>query len=126
MKYLISSDGISVSSPVSSHFGKAPYFLIYDDENESTAAIANGDGVDPHLVIRDSAKAGVVKMICGGIGPYAFQVAEKFKVEVNIAPGIPVAEAVRLAAEGKLPVTTEPTAHHSHHDHEHHKSNFEL
>ena len=50
MKYLISSDGNSASSPVSSHFGKAPYFLIYDDENESTAAIANGDDVDPHLV----------------------------------------------------------------------------
>lgn len=119
MKYLIASEGNSTSSAVSVHFGKAPFFLIFDDQDNGTAVIANGDGVDPHLVIRDSAKAGVVKMICGGIGPHAFQVAEKFKVEVNIVSGIPVTEAVQLASQGKLPVTTEPTAHHGLHEHGH-------
>ena len=121
MKYLIAAEGSSTSSVVSSHFGKAPYFLIYDDNDKGTAVIENGDEVDPHLVIRDSAKAGVAKMICGGIGPHAFQVAEKFKVEVNIVSGIPVADAVQLASRGKLPVTTEPTAHHGHHEHGHHQ-----
>lgn len=114
MKYLISSDGNSLESNVSSHFGRAPFFLVYDDETKALEVKTNGDGVDPHLVIRDTAKAGVKKMICGGIGPHAYQVAERFKVEVCITSGIPVADAVRLAAEGKLPVTTGPTVQHHH------------
>ncbi|MGO9481981.1 MAG: NifB/NifX family molybdenum-iron cluster-binding protein [Candidatus Kryptoniota bacterium] len=120
MKYLIASEGNSLESSVSSHFGRAPYFLVYDGETKQLEAKINDDTVDPHLVIHDEAKAGVKKMICGGIGPHAFQVAEKFKVEVCIASGIPVAEAVKLAAEGKLPVTNAPTAHH-HHEHGEHR-----
>ncbi len=122
MKYLISSEGNSLDSSVSSHFGRAPYFLVYDDETNSLEVKQNGDGTDPHLVIRDTAKAGVKKMICGGIGPHAYQVAERFTVEVCIASGIPVSEAVKLAAEGKLPVTTGPTTQH-HHDHDGHMHN---
>ncbi len=123
MKYLISSEGNSLDSSVSSHFGRAPYFLVYDDETNSLEVKQNGDGTDPHLVIRDTAKAGVKKMICGGIGPHAYQVAERFTVEVCIASGIPVSEAVKLAAEGKLPVTTGPTMQH-HHDHDGHMHNY--
>lgn len=116
MKYLISSEGDTLESNVSSHFGRAPFFLVYDDETKSLEAKANDDGVDPHLVIRDAAKSGVRRMICGGIGPHAYQVAEKFNVEVCVASGIPVAEGIQLAAQGKLPITTGPTAHH-HHEH---------
>ena len=120
MKYLIASEGNSVDSPVSSHYGRAPFFLIYDDESKFLNAKANDGSLDPHLVIRDEAKAGVKKMICGGIGPNAYQIAEKFKVEVCVVSGIPAAEALKLAAEGKLPVTTGPTAHHHHEHGEHH------
>lgn len=121
MKYLISSEGDSLKSGVSSHFGRAPFFLVYDDETKTLEVKENGDGVDPHLVIRDTAKTGVRKMICGGIGPHAYQVAERFKVEVCVTSGIPVEQAIRLAAEGKLPVTTGPTVqhHHEHGDHGH-------
>lgn len=119
MKYLISSEGNTLDSNVSSHFGRAPFFLIYDDETETVRPMANDDGLDPHLVIRDTAKAGVKRMICGGIGPHAYQIAERFNVEVCVASGIPVGEAVKLAGEGKLPVTTQPTAHH-HHEHGRH------
>ena len=119
MKYLISTEGDTLESNVSSHFGRAPFFLVYDDETKSLEVKANGDGIDPHLVIRDTAKAGVKKMICGGIGPHAYQVADKFKVEVCITSGIPVAEAVKLAAQGKLQVTTGPTVQH-HHEHGEH------
>ncbi|MFZ1080323.1 MAG: NifB/NifX family molybdenum-iron cluster-binding protein [Candidatus Kryptoniota bacterium] len=124
MKYLIASEGNTLESNVSGHFGRAPFFLIYDDGTKTLEVKANDDAVDPHMVIHDSAKDGVKKMICGGIGPHAFQVAEKFEVEVCIASGIPVAEAVKLAAEGKLPVTTAPTAHHHHeHGNHHHMNN---
>ena len=116
MKYLVSSEGNSLESSVSSHFGMGPYFLVYDDETNLLEVKQNGDGIDPHLVIRDTAKAGVKKMICGGIGPHAYQVAEKFKVEVCVTSGIPVSQAVKLASEGKLPVTTGPTMQH-HHEH---------
>ncbi len=116
MKYLIASEGNGIDGIVSSHYGRAPYFLVYDDETKKLDAKANDGTLDPHMVIHDSAKAGVQKMICGGIGPHAFQVAEKFKVEVCITSGITVREAVGLASEGKLPVTKEPTVHH-HHEH---------
>jgi len=119
MKYLIASEGDSLEGVVSSHYGKAPFFLVYDDETKGLEVKANDDTVDPHLVIHDTAKTGVKKMICGGIGPHAFQVAQKFSVEVCIASGISVADAVKLAADGKLPITKEPTAHH-HHEHEEH------
>ncbi len=122
MKYLVASVGNTLKSGVSDHFGRSPYFLIYDDESKSLDVMVNGDGVDPHLVIRDTAKSGVQKMICGAIGPHAYQVAEKFKVEVNVVAGIPVEEAVRLASEGKLPVTNGPTFHH-HHEHGGHSHN---
>lgn len=115
MKYLIASEKGSMSGNVSVHFGKSPFFLVYDDEDDRVDVITNGEGVDPHLVIRDSAKSGVKKIICGGIGPHAFQVAEKFEVEVHIGSGMPADEAVALASAGKLPITTEPTAHHGHH-----------
>lgn len=120
MKYLIASEGNSLENVVSGHFGRAPYFLVYDDETKQLEAKVNDDSVDPHMVIHDSAKAGVSRMICGGIGPHAYQVAEKFNVEVCVASGVTVAEGVRLAAEGKLPVTTGPTAHHHHEHGEHH------
>ena len=119
MKYLIASEGNSLESTVSGHFGRAPFFLIYDDETKTLSAMANDGSLDPHLVIRDNAKGGVKKMVCGGIGPHAYQVAEKFNVEVCIASEISVSEAVKLAEEGKLPVTTGPTVHH-HHEHGHH------
>lgn len=123
MKYLISSEGNTPESSVSSHFGRAPYFLIYDDETRTLESKTNGDGVDPHLVIRDAAKAGIGKMICGAIGPHAYQVAERFNVEVCIVSGIPVAEAVKLASEGKLPVTAGPTVQHHHGHGDHHMHN---
>ncbi len=124
MKYLIASEGNTLESNVSGHFGRASFFLIYDDGTKALEVKANDDAVDPHIVIHDSAKDGVKKMICGGIGPHAFQVAEKFKVEVCIVRGIPVAEAVKLAGEGKLPVTKAPTAHHHHeHGNHHHMNN---
>ncbi len=120
MKYLIASEGSSLESIVSGHFGRAPFFLIYDDENKSLSAKANDGSLDPHLVIRDEAKSGTKKLICGGIGPHAYQVAERFQVDVCLAAGITVAEAVKSAAEGKLPVTKGPTAHHHHDHHDHH------
>ncbi len=120
MKYLIASEGNSLESSVSGHFGKAPFFLIYDDETKSLTAKANDGSLDPHMVIHDSAKDGMKKMICGGIGPHAYQVVDKFKVEVCVISGIPVSEAVKLASEGKLPVTNGPTAHRHHERGEHH------
>lgn len=122
MKYLISSEGKTLESHVSSHFGRAPFFLVYDDETKALEAKANDDGVDPHLIIRDTAKVGVKRMICGAIGPHAYQVAEKFKVEVCITSGIPAGEAVSLAANGRLQVTTAPTVqhHHGHGGRQHH------
>jgi len=119
MKYLVSSEGSSLESNVSSHFGRAPFFLTYDDETRVLIAKENDGSLDPHLVIRDEAKAGVKKMICGGIGPHAYDVAAHFNVKVCIASGITVSEAVKSAAEGKLPITDAPTSHH-HHDHGHH------
>lgn len=117
MKYLIASEGNSLEGNVSGHYGKAPFFLIYDNASGGLNVIVNDEKVDPHLVIRDSAKAGVKTLICGGIGPHAFQTADKHKVKVCIASEIPVSEAVKLAGEGKLPVTSEPTAHHGQHEH---------
>lgn len=114
MKYLIASEGNTMESSVSPHYGRAPFFLVYDDETKALEVKANNDGVDPHLVIRDTAKSGIKKMICGGIGPHAFQVADKFEVEVCITSGIPVEKAVELASQGKLPVTKEPTMQHHH------------
>ncbi len=124
MKYLVASEGSSLESDVSGHFGRAPFFLVYDDETKTLQANANDGSLDPHLVIRDNAKSGVKKMICGGIGPHAYQIAERFKVEICITQGIPVKEAIRLASENKLPVTTGPTMHHHHEHggHMHHES----
>jgi predicted Fe-Mo cluster-binding NifX family protein len=117
MKYLIASEGSTLEDVVSPHFGRAPFFLIYDDVAKTLETKTNDGSLDPHMVIHDSAKLGVQKMICGGIGPNAFKVAAKFKVQVCLTSGIPVKEAINLAAEGKLPVTMAPTMGHHHHEH---------
>jgi predicted Fe-Mo cluster-binding NifX family protein len=128
MKYLIATEDESLESNVSSHFGKAPFFISYDDATKALQVKVNDDTVDPHLVIRDSAKSGMEMIICGGIGPHTFQVTEKFKVHVCITSGTLAREAVNLAAAGKLPITTGPTVQHSHHDNgeDHRHSHYEL
>jgi predicted Fe-Mo cluster-binding NifX family protein len=94
--------------------------LEYDDEAKTPDAKANDGTLDPHLVIRDGGKSGVKKMICGGMGPHAYQVAQRFSVEVLVASSITVAEALKLAVGGELSIAAGPTAH-DHHDHgDHH------
>ena len=124
MKYLVAAEDTTLEDNVSSHFGKAPYFIIYDTDKDSFETITNGENVDPHLVIRNSAKAGAKKLICGNIGPNAYLIAEKHKVTVYISPAIKVRQAIELASNDQLPIAQGPTMqhgmhHHDHHDHSH-------
>ena len=123
MKYLIASEGESLESSVSSHFGGAAFYIIYDDETKTQEVKVHDASVDPHLVIRDTAKSGTKRIICGAIGPDAFQIAKKFEVQVFTISDTSASEALKLAAVGKLPIANGPTVHHGaggHHHHSHH------
>lgn len=49
MKYLVAAEDTTLEDNVSSHFGRAPYFIIYDTDKDSFETITNGENVDPHL-----------------------------------------------------------------------------
>ena len=86
MKILVSSKGNSKESPVDLHFGRAEYFVIYDDQEDTYEAILN-EGV------KQSSGAGVKAsqiainqkvdyLLTGSLGPKAFTIIDSSKILV--------------------------------------------
>lgn len=93
-----------LSSEVSSHFGKAPFYLLYNTETNTSKVIKNtshhfGGKVHPPVMIKN---AGATCVITGSIGDHAKELFKKFDIAVYIGLGNTIQETIDLYKDGKL------------------------
>lgn len=96
-------------SPVSSHFGRAAWFLLVDMATLAHRSVANApvEGrCDPYRALAGHA---VDTFIVGGIGPRALEEIDRRRIPVYLAPGSGVADALAGYIAGRLPRVREPT-----------------
>ncbi|MBN2380285.1 NifB/NifX family molybdenum-iron cluster-binding protein [candidate division WOR-3 bacterium] len=104
MKIAVSSSGKTLNDIVDERFGRAPYFLIIEDElleiiENPNLTAGGGVGVQTSQMLADR---GVDAVIAGNFGPKAFQVLSAAGIKAYSASGIKVSEAVELLNQGKL------------------------
>lgn len=113
MKLVISAQGPESTDRVDSRFGRAPWFIVHDDEsgaytaldNSERVAAAQGAGVQAaQAVVASGAQA----VLTGHCGPKAFDVLEA--AEVSIYSGVEgtVADAVAAWKRQELELLTGP------------------
>ena len=108
MKIAISSTGKNVSDNVSDVFGRCPYFIIAEIENqkiEKTEAIENksteqmnGAGISTAQLM---AEKNINAVITGNVGPRALDVLKQFNIEIYSAKGA-IKEVLQMFIHGKL------------------------
>jgi len=110
MKIAISSIGQDdLSSELSPIFGRCPFFVIVEIENneiknhkhiENKAVMqAGGAGI---MAAQTVANEKVDAVISNAVGPRAFDILQQLNIEVYKAQGATVKEAVDLFIQGKL------------------------
>jgi predicted Fe-Mo cluster-binding NifX family protein len=114
MKICITSQGTDLSAPVDPRFGRARYFVIYEDEtgyydtidNEQNVNAAGGAGVQAASTV---AGADCKWVISGHIGPRALSVLQGADVQVAVGAEGTVQEAIDAFQEGELEEAEGPT-----------------
>jgi len=105
-----------LNSPISSHFGQANSFAMFDEETQQLTFFNNTgqhhDGaLTPAEIIR---QAGAQVVLCGGLGVKAVRLFEQAGIHVyNQADGT-VADVLAAYQAGRLPEATDATACHDH------------
>ncbi len=104
MKIAVTSNGKTLDDQVDVRFGRAPYFLII--ENDQLEVVANpnlsaggGVGVQTSQMLADR---GVEAVIAGNFGPKAYQVLAAAGIKAYSVEGKKVKEAIELLKEDKL------------------------
>lgn len=111
------TDDKGLESPVSAHFGSAPFFLIIDTENGSCHAVSNrnldhGHGMCQPLLSLSGER--VDGMVVGGIGMGALGKLQAANIQVYLSEFPTAAATIAAFKDGKLRVVTPQTAcgHH--------------
>ncbi len=111
MILFISSQGNSIEDQVSGIFGRCPWFIRYDSEDESWQALQNpapsqahGAGVSAAQFLIDN---GCQAVISGRFGPNAQQVLSAAGIEMLIFENetLKASDIIQLWREGKLQKT---------------------
>ena len=110
MKIAISSIGQDdLSSELSPIFGRCPFFVIVEIENNEiishkrieNKAVMQAGGAGP-MAAQTVANEKVDAVISNAVGPRAFDILQQLNIEVYKAQGATVKEAVDLFIQGKL------------------------
>ena len=115
MKIAFTATGDSLNAPLDPRFGRAPGFLIYDDEQGQIDALSNtqnlnaaqGAGIQAATAL---AKAGVDMLITGHCGPKAFSVLQAAGIKVFLSSAKTIADAYDLFKKGELEEASGPNA----------------
>lgn len=97
---------------ISPHFGRAPAFAVYDDENEDLKIISNtsehmgGKGKPPELM----AEEGVDVMLTSNLGRRAVAMFERMGIKVYCGASGTVEDAIEQWENDKLDVANESNA----------------
>ncbi|MGM0367354.1 MAG: NifB/NifX family molybdenum-iron cluster-binding protein [Actinomycetota bacterium] len=108
----VSSTGTSLDSNVDARFGRCPYFIIYDTENDSFEHVENqarqamgGAGIQTGQMV---ANKGAKAVITGNVGPNAFRVLASAKLKVYSGVAGSVKDAIEKLKKGELDETSGP------------------
>jgi len=112
MKIAISSSGMTLESDVDPRFGRCPYYIIYETENDSFEPVENksgqaagGAGIQAAQMI-SSMK--VESVISGNIGPNAFRVLSAASVKIYSGATGSIKNAVEKFKKGEYKQTGGP------------------
>ncbi len=113
MKVAVTAQGKDLEAQVDEHFGRAPYFVVYDLENESFEAMENpaatearGAGIAAAGFL---AEKGVKLVITGHCGPKAFSVLKAAGIKVGRSEGKTVKEVIEAVKEGQISYLEAPS-----------------
>jgi predicted Fe-Mo cluster-binding NifX family protein len=112
MKICVTAQGEDLAAAVDPRFGRARFFVIYDDEAETFEAIDNtqnmnaagGAGVQSATAI---AETGCGCVVSGHIGPKAMSVLQAASMKVFIGAEGTVSQALEALARGDLKQVSE-------------------
>ncbi len=113
MKIAISSQGLDLSSMVDPRFGRAPYFIVFDTEDDDFEVITNtknvqasqGSGIQAAEAV---VRKGVDLVISGNLGPKAFDVLSEAGIKAALWSEGTVLQAVNQAKKGQLHTIDKP------------------
>jgi predicted Fe-Mo cluster-binding NifX family protein len=119
MKIALSSDSPYIEGNVNQRFGRCPYFIIFNLDNEEWEALPNpgakasgGAGVQAAQLVANS---GATAIISGGhFGPSAHSALEAGGVEMLSSGTIPLKEAIAKFKAGELKAGELGPDRHSH------------
>lgn len=117
MKIAITAHGEDRQATVDSRFGRADYFILYDQEKDTWDSLANtqnleaahGAGIQAGQTL---SKTGAKVLITGHVGPKAFKVLQAEQIAMYSLGEIngTVAEALSAFLSGKLTAIAVPNA----------------
>ncbi|MEN8254907.1 MAG: NifB/NifX family molybdenum-iron cluster-binding protein [Verrucomicrobiota bacterium] len=107
MKIAFTTGSDSLAGPLDSRFGRAPRFLVYDDEtgrlnvieNRQNLNAAQGAGIQSAMQL---AKQKVDCVVTGHCGPKAFQVLDAVGIKIYNCTAGTIAEAHEQLKNGEL------------------------
>ena len=107
MELCITSQGPDLDSEVDPRFGRARYFIIYDDQTEETRVVDNAQNVNAAGGAGVQAGTNVVEqgvqwVISGHIGPKALSVLKAGDVQVAVGAEGTVWNAIAAFQDGRL------------------------
>ena len=110
MKICFTSRGQDLSAEVDPRFGRARYFIVYDDEaesfevldNEQNLNAAGGAGIQSATSV---VKSGCEWVVSGHIGPKAMSVLGQAGIKVAVGASGSVSDALRQFKAGELKET---------------------
>ncbi len=112
MKICISSSGTDLDSNVDPRFGRCPYFIMYNSENDTFEYFENesrnamgGAGIQ---AAQSVINRGANTVISGNIGPNAFRVLAAANINIYSGVSGTVREAIEKLKNGKLVLTLSP------------------
>ncbi|MFY9114944.1 MAG: NifB/NifX family molybdenum-iron cluster-binding protein [Dethiobacteria bacterium] len=118
MKLAICAQGEGPDVPIDRRFGRSPFFVIIDTENEEFKTVAN-----PHVDAAGGAgpqsaqlleQEGVEAVVVGNIGPHAMAVLDTAGIRVYTGLEGTVRDTYKKFADGKLTLSGSATVspHH--------------
>jgi predicted Fe-Mo cluster-binding NifX family protein len=107
MKLCITSQGQDLSAAVDPRFGRARYFIIYDDETGEFEAVDNAQNVNAAGGAGVQAATAIVEKGCrwvisGHMGPKAMSVLSAGQVQVAVGAEGSVQDAIGAFGAGEL------------------------
>ena len=112
-------DGLN--SKISSHFGKAPFYLLFNISSKTANVIKNtsnhyGGKEHPPVLLKN---AGVQILLAGGMGGNARKIFEKNNIKVYYGAINTAKETLELYEAGKLSEIPPDDGNHNHNHHDH-------